>query len=89
MSADRDAELMEYGRVLIRNGRHWLNLTDQEIEHGARCVARDPIYRDEVGGTAWRHVTETGDAVAQAIVAEAWDRLNEPSGRKGEAPKCS
>lgn len=71
-----DEVLMEYGRTLIRNGRHWLTLTAAEVEHGAGCVVADPIYREEVGGTALRHVTETGDAVACAIVREAWDRLN-------------
>jgi hypothetical protein len=79
---NRDAELMEYGRALIKRGRHWLNLSDREIEHGARCVVADPIYRSEVAGTALRHVTEKGDAVEQAIVREAWDRLNERAGKQ-------
>lgn len=71
---------MEHGRRLIRNGRAWLPLTDDDIERGAVAVIRDPYYRAEIGRCAVIHAHEIGDNVLAAAICESWDRLNERDG---------
>lgn len=75
-----DAVEMEFGRLLIRNGRAWLPLTEADIERGARAVVSDPHYRCEIARSADRHAREVGDAVLLAAVHEAEDRLDEKDG---------
>lgn len=77
---------MEFGRLLIRNGRAWLPLTDADIERGARAVVNDPYYRSGVAEQALRHTFDK-DPVLHAAISQAWDRLNERDGgdRNGHA----
>lgn len=68
--------MMEAARRLVRHGRYWLDLTDEDIERGARAVALSPAYRAELARTAIVHANDRGDAVDAAICAEAWDELD-------------
>jgi uncharacterized protein YecT (DUF1311 family) len=72
----------EYGRLLIRNGRAWLTLTDSDVERGMNAVVRDPMYRDEIALCALKHAEEIGDSVLRAALCEAWDWLAH-NGRSG------
>lgn len=76
---------MEYARLLVRNGRSWLPLTEADIERGARAIVSDPHYRAEIARSAWRRADDIGDEVLKAAVCEAWDRLDE---RDGGDKKC-
>lgn len=73
------AALMEYGRHLVRraalSGRWSCELSDTDIERGAKAVVGDPHYRSQVGRDALRWAVDKGDAVDTAIVLEALDRL--------------
>lgn len=68
---------MEYGRLLIRNGRAWLPLTDSDVERGATAVVSDPTYRTEIARSALMHADEIDDRVLHAALFEAWHRLSE------------
>jgi hypothetical protein len=57
-----DAEygyLLDGARLVVRNGRHWLDLTADDIQRGAVAIIRDPVYRDELVREALRHAEET------------------------------
>ena len=68
----------EYGRLLIRNGRAWLPLTDADVERGMRAVIADPTYRAEIARSALAHASEIGDPVLHARIREAWAGLANP-----------
>ena len=70
-------EDMEAGRLLIRNGRAWLNLSDEDVDRGARAVVRDCVYREEIGRSAVRRAYDIEDPALEAACREAWDRLDE------------
>ena len=70
-------EDMECGRLLIRNGRAWLKLTDEDVERGAWAVVRDCTYRAEIARSAIRRAHDIEDPVLVAALTEAWERLNE------------
>lgn len=69
-------EQMEQARLLVRHGRYWLDLTDEDVERGARAVALSPAYRAELARTGIVHANDRGDAVDAAICAESWDLLD-------------
>lgn len=77
MTANIPFEAMEQGRLLIRNGRAWLKLTDEDVERGARAIVRDCTYRAEVARSAVRRAIDIEDPVLEAACREAWDRLDE------------
>ena len=78
-------EMMEAARLLVRHGRYWLDLTDDDIERGARAVARSSEYRAELARTAIVHANDRGDAVDAAICAESWDLLDRWSEQNGRS----
>lgn len=74
----RDAGMdspMEAGRFLIRLGRHWLPLTDEDVERGARAVVNDPIYRTEIRNDALRAVMYRAVEASVEHVELAFDFL--------------
>lgn len=75
--------LNEAGRLVIRWGRAWLNLTGEDIERGALAVRRDPQYRDEVVASALRFADTRPDL--RRRIVEARDLLDAqplPHGRR-------
>ena len=72
----RHGEAMECGRLLIRNGRAWLTLSDEDIERGARAVVTDPRYREEIVHSAILHAHETADATLTQAVCDAANYLH-------------
>ena len=72
---------MEAARLLIRVGRSWLRLTLSDVERGARAVATDPVYGEEICSNArrtaegWAHLAIT-HAVEDAIgrVTRGWPK---------------
>lgn len=80
---------MDRGRLLIRNGRSWLKLTEADIERGAKAVVSDPHYRAEIARSAVRHAAEIGDLDLGAAVTEAWARLDEFDGGEKNCHGCA
>ena len=78
--------LMEAARLLVRHGRYWLDLTDDDIERGARAVALSPAYRAELARTGIVHANDQRDAVDAAICAESWDLLDRWAAQNGSGP---
>jgi hypothetical protein len=58
---DAESVLREGARLIVRNGRAWLKLTDEDVERGARAIERDPYYRAELYRSAVLHARETGN----------------------------
>ena len=79
-------EMMEAARLLVRHGRYWLDLTDDDIERGARAVALSPAYRAELARTGIVHANDQRDAVDAAICAESWDLLDRWAAQNGSGP---
>ena len=52
--APTERDLQE-ARDLVRRGRHWLALTPEDVERGARAVLASPEYRNELALEAERH----------------------------------
>jgi hypothetical protein len=75
---------IEDGRLLIQAGRSWLTLTEEDIERGARAVARDCTYRNEIARCALRYAEEIRNPDLLYALRDARDRLNSkpcPCGR--------
>jgi hypothetical protein len=51
---------MDAARFLVRHGRSWLDLTDEDVERGARAIDTDPTYRNEIARDALAHAAEVG-----------------------------
>jgi hypothetical protein len=63
------------GEILIRQGRIWLKLTEEDVERGARAITRDPHYREEIWRSAVRHSEECCACPSVAEINAAYERL--------------
>lgn len=67
--------LLDGARLIVRNGRAWIELTEEDVERGARAVVSDPTYRDELTRCALRHVDEEDDIDLAARILRAHTAL--------------
>jgi hypothetical protein len=66
--------------LLIKQGRRWLTLTDEDIQRGARAVISDPHYRTEIWRDARLHSEECCSCPSVASLDAAYKLLG---GRNG------
>ena len=61
------SDLLDGARLIVRNGRAWLPLTDEDVDRAARAIVGDPIYREELTRSALRHTDESGGGTEVAV----------------------
>lgn len=75
MSVRTSVEAQEAARLLITHGRAWLDLTDEQIAHGARALTNSRSYRAVVYRDAVRRARDLRDGLLLLALMDAMDVL--------------